>query len=426
LEHALNDSRARALLLEEQFIPIYQAIAPNIGWKLTVIAAGTDSAPFQNFDSFVAGQLPELAPEPMSPDDMAFWIYTSGTTGTPKAAVHLQHDVLSAGPHLAYLDTRPGDRYFSISRLFFAYALGNCLFGSLRLCGTTILHPAWPDVESAARVIAETRPDFVFSVPTMYRNILRSGRAEEPGFKSARAYVSAGERLPAALAETWRRATGVRIYEGMGTSETIYMILTNSPDAYRPGASGRVAPGAEVKLIDEDEKPISEPNRPGVLWVRMDSRCDRYWNQRENSNRAFFGPWFRTGDMYSFDEDGFYYQHGRADEMLKISGQWVSPMEIEECAMALPLVADAALIGLPNDDGLVRLSLFLVARGAGDPEHIAAEVREMLVKTLSVYKCPRDIRFVERLPRTATGKLQRYILRQQIIAAPGGARRTCS
>ncbi|HUY17807.1 MAG TPA: benzoate-CoA ligase family protein [Candidatus Binataceae bacterium] len=424
LEFALNDSRARALLIDEEYLERYRSIAARLVDRPAVAVAGGLHADFAQLGRLIAAASAALAFEPMAPEEMAFWIYTSGTTGTPKAAVHAHRDVLSAGPYLEQcLGVRAGERFYSTSRLFFAYALGNCLFGAMRLGATTILDAGWPDAASVARIVERARPDVVFSVPTLYRNLLASGHAGEPGFAAVRAYASAGERLPAALAEHWHRTTGVRIFEGMGSSETIYMVCSNSAAAYRPGSSGKLAPGAEVRLIDEHGEPVSEPGRIGTLWVRMASASERYWNQPEITQRVFVESWFRTGDLYSFDTDGFWYHHGRADEMLKISGQWVSPVEIEECAATVPDIAEAAAVGIPNRDGLVRLALAVVARsGAADRERLAAELRATLTSHLSIYKCPRDIRFVERLPRTATGKLQRFRLCQELSggAAAGG------
>lgn len=417
LEFAIEDSRARMLLIDQEYLEHYRA--KRLRNRPYVAVAGGSHPDFTNLDELVAAAPDELAFEPMSADDMAFWIYTSGTTGTPKAAVHLHRDVLSAGPYLEQcLGVRAGDRLFSTSKLFFAYALGNCLFGSLRLGAASVLYPGWPDAASVADIIETARPDVVFSVPTLYRNLIASGRAREPGFAAVRAYASAGERLPPSLAETWHRTTGVRIFEGMGTSETIYMAFSNSAAAYRPGSSGRVAPGAEVKLVDEHDDAVSEPGKIGQLWISMASASKVYWNQPEIKQRVFVGSWFRTGDLYSFDADGFWYHHGRADEMLKISGQWVSPAEIEECAATIPEIADAAAVGIPDHDGLMRLALVVVTRsGHADRAQLAAELRATLTQNLSIYKCPRDIRFVDRLPRTATGKLHRLRVRQGLIGS---------
>ena len=256
-------------------------------------------------------------------------------------------------------------------------------------------------------------------MPTLYRNLIASGRAREPGFAAVRAYASAGERIAALARRDLASHDRRQDFRGdAGSSETIYMAFSNSAAAYRPGSSGRVAPGAEVKLVDEHDDAISEPGKIGQLWIRMASASQGYWNQPEIKERVFVGSWFRTGDLYWFDAEGFWYHHGRADEMLKISGQWVSPAEIEECAATIPEIADAAAVGIPDHDGLMRLALVVVTRsGHADRARLAAELRATLTQNLSIYKCPRDIRFVDRLPRTATGKLHRLRVRQGLIGS---------
>ena len=415
---AIEDSGAGLMLADKELIGTYSAVADQIGHRLDVVAVGEPREPELGLGDFITGAGASFRSEAMSPDDMALWIYTSGTTGQPKAAVHLHRNVLSAGPYLREcLGVRAGDRIFSTSRLFFAYALGNCVFGAFRLCATTILHRGWPEVESVARVVEATRPDVLFSVPTMYRKLLTGGQASQEGFSTVSAYASAGERLPVALAEQWHRTTGVRIFEGMGSSETVYMVFSNSPAAYRPGSSGKLAPLAEARLTDDEGGPIQEPDRAGRLWVKMPSTCNGYWNRQEVSHKLFVGPWFISGDLYSFDEEGFWYHRGRSDEMLKISGQWVAPAEIEECALNHPELADAAAVGATDAYGLTRLALFLVTRSPeSDRERLAAEVRAHLLGQLSVHKCPRDMRFIEQVPRTATGKIQRYKLRDILLA----------
>jgi len=417
LAFALEDSAAKLLIIDHTLIETYRAAASaRLAIKPRVFVVGGSCDGHEDYDSLVGSASVDLRAESMSPSDMACWIYTSGTTGSPKAAVHLHRDVAAAGPYLARcLGVRDGDRMFSTSKLFFAYALGNCLFGALRMCCTVVLHSPWPEAGAIADVIESTRPDFVFSVPTMLRNLLASGRADESGFRGARAFVSAGERMPATLAARWRDVSGVPIIEGMGTSETIYMIFSNSVGGYRDGSAGRVAPDAEVRLVDERGDTITEPGMPGALWVRMPSVCAGYWNREELSRRQFSGSWFRTGDLFAFDPDGFYFHHGRSDEMLKIAGLWVSPAEIEECVMTITGIADAAVVGVGDADGLTRPTLFVVARDPGsDRGEMIDRIRHALDRDLAAHKRPRDIRFVENLLRTATGKLKRYLIAESI------------
>ena len=425
----LNDSRAKLLLIDAEFLPLYEAIADQALHTPRVYVAGPDNASAHpGLDALLRGQSDECQAASMSPDDMAVWMYTSGTTGTPKAAVHLHHNILScldctAGVFGATAD----DRLFATSKLFFAYANSNCLFASFTLGATTILYDGWPDSEAVAKIIDRDKPTMFFSVPTMYRNLLRDGVATKERFAGIRICVTAGERLPMVLFERWKDACGRELIDALGTTETIFMILANPPGAIRPGSSGKPTPNTRVELRDETAglgsdpgnraggSVITGPGKSGVLWVNMASLADRYWNQQARSNAAFFGPWFRTGDMYSMDKDGYYFQEGRADDMLRISGQWVSPAEIEEEVLKLPQVADAAVVGVANADGVTRLSLFVIPN---DPHAaraaLSAEIQDGLRDRLSIYKCPRDIHFVDEIPRTATGKVQRYRLRTQV------------
>lgn len=412
----LNDSRARLLCIDADFLSIYRSAEREVGHVHRVLVAGADAAGIGRVEALASHQPTAAQAEPVSPDDMAFWLYTSGTTGTAKAAVHLHHDVGIAHrfPGEA-LGVGPGDRVFATSKLFFAYALGNNLFPVLKLGATSILYDGWPDSASIAATIDKLRPTVLLAVPTMYRNLLREGVATRERFAGIRHCVSAGERLPVVLFDRWRDATGHQIIDGIGTTETVYFFLSNRPGALRAGSSGKPTPGAEVVLRDHDGTEIDAADTPGVLWVKMPSIADRYWNQQERSNAAFFGPWFRTGDVYVRDADGFYFHEGRADDMLKISGQWVSPAEIEEHVLKLPQVADAAVVGATNDDGLTRLALFIVPHDrAANRDGLAAEIQRTLTTSLSVYKCPREVRLIDDIPRTATGKVQRYKLRASI------------
>jgi benzoate-CoA ligase len=413
----LRDSRAAVLVIAKEFIELYRRVEAEIEDKPRLVVAEGEAPDAIPLDALLARQSALLPAREMSPDDMAFWIYTSGTTGVPKAAVHLHKDALDGESYLAdWLGVRPGERLFATSKLFFAYALGHCLFGALRLGATTILLEEWPHPEPVARVIERHRPSVVFGVPTIYRNLLEAGIANRPGFRAVRHYVSAGERLPERLWQRWREATGVELVDGMGTSETLYMLLCNRPGAVRPGASGKPVPGVTARLADAEGNPVPA-GEAGILWARSPSRCDRYWNQQARSQEAFHGVWFRTGDMYRVDADGYWFHEGRYDDLLKISGQWVSPAEIEELLLSeLPLV-DAVVVGSAAADGLTRLTLFAVPRAtAPEPAELEREIRALLAERLSPYKCPKWIRFLEEIPRTATGKAKRFELRRRAEA----------
>jgi len=418
----LGDSRPALVIAGEKQRALFAAAARGMDRVPPLIVAGPgapqaeDQAP--RWAALAAAQPASLAAADMSRDDMAFWIYTSGTTGTPKAAVHLHHDVEGAVDYAGgVLGIGPEDRLFATSKLYFAYALGNCLFASFMLGATTILLPAAPESAAVAEVLERERPTVLFSVPTLYRNLLRDGVVTPGRFASVRRAVSAGERLPAVLFERFREASGgLALLDGMGTSETIYMILGNAPGAERPGSAGTVVPGVQAELRDESGRAIDTPGRPGILWAKMSSIADRYWNQQERSRAVFAEGWFRTGDVFAVDAEGYWHHEGRGDDMLKISGQWVSPAEIEEEVLAVEGVADAAVVGREDGDGLTRLALFVVpadgAGAAGSGEGIAEAIRSRLTGLLAVYKCPRRVHLVSEIPRTATGKVQRYKLRE--------------
>lgn len=414
--HVIQDSQCKALIIDREFVDLYQDIAGKIDFPLTVIVRAGESGAQTSVSDFLNGHDDELAPEPMAPRDMACWIYTSGTTGAPKGAVHCQKDVKLADLHLREsFGVKPGDRIFNTSKLFFAYALGHSLLGGLRAGAAIILNRGWPNSETIAEAVDKYRPDLLFSVPTMYRNMLRDGVAGRESFSKIRHCVSAGERLPEQLFEQWLEVTGVAILEGIGASEAMHLFIANTASDYRSGSTGKPLPWAELKLLDEEGLEITQPNQPGLLSVSMDSLLDRYWNQPEKTEAAFDGKWYRTGDMFTFDADGWWYHHGRGDEMLKISGQWVSPNEIEETALQMPELADAAVVGVPNAEGLVRTHMFVVTKGRAKPgQELEEDIGVWLRARLSIYKCPRAIRFVDEIPRTPTGKIQRFKLVERI------------
>ncbi|MFN0301159.1 MAG: benzoate-CoA ligase family protein [Burkholderiales bacterium] len=412
----LNDSRAKMLLIDAEFLPAYRAVSSMIDSSIRVHVAGHESQGLPTLENISHGQPGDFNAAAMSQDDMAFWLYTSGTTGTPKAAVHLHHDVLLADRFPGeWLGVGAGDRIFATSKLFFAYSLGNNLFPALRLGATSVLLDSWPESASIGTILERHKPTIFAGVPTMYRNLLRDGIATRERFSCVRHCLSAGERLPVVLFDRWKNATGLPIIDGIGSTESIYFFLANRPDDPRPGSSGRPAPGAEVELRVEHGIAAPGSDASGVLWVKMDSIADRYWNQQARSNDAFVGSWFRTGDVYRRDALGFYFHEGRADDMLKISGQWVSPTEIEEHVLTLTQVADAAVVGAANADGLVRLALFIVPNNrADDPAALVTTIQDALSSTLSIYKCPREVHLIDEVPRTATGKVQRFKLRARL------------
>lgn len=434
LHYILRDSVARLLVVDAGYLPVLRdALAIGLEYQLHVllnmdIPASSDETIHKIADTcrmVQVSRLPELLTASyehmnsaqVAADAIALWIYTSGTTGAPKAAMHRHGSVCLGDVQVRdNLGVQPGERLYASSKLFFAYALGHCLIAGLRARATLVLDDLWPDGARVHALVARHRPHILFSVPTLYRNLLRDGHAACPEFHDIRHFMSAGERLPPALCQQWQEATGQPILEGLGASETLFLMLANTPKAHRLGTTGRALPGVELRLTDTAGVPLLESTgegvQEGVLWARTGAIAAGYWQQPDKTAATFQEGWYRTGDMFRHDGDGWWTHQGRADDLLKISGQWVSPAEIEDTVATVPGVREAVVIGLNNADGLERLALCLV--GPVQPQaqqEVLAAVQERLRARLAIYKCPRTIRFVDQIPRTATGKVQRFRLR---------------
>ena len=367
-----------------------------------------------SFDALRAPEGASVAPEPVGPDAMAVWMYTSGTTGTPKAAIHL-HRNLVAGHHYAQsiVGLRADDRVLATSRLFFAYALGNALLNPLLARATACLTAEWPTAETLGALLREHRPTLLFSVPTFYARVLAAGVTAD-AMASVRACVSAGERLPAEVYRAWLERFGLEILDGIGATETIFMVLSSRAGASRPGTTGGPVPGSEARLLDAEGRPVAA-GQQGVLWVKTPSVAAGYWGRPEDTRRAFDGEWFRFGDVYYVAADGHWVHCGRQDDLFKVAGQWVIPSEVEAVALRHPGVLEAGLVGAEEGTGLIKPFLFVVPRPeAGDAAQLTAELGERLAREVPTYARPREVRVVAELPRTTTGKLQRHLLRRLV------------
>ncbi len=352
-------------------------------------------------------------------DSPAFMLYSSGTTGEPKGVVHLQHDAWVCCRTFGedVLRMRPADRCFSIARLFFAYGLGNAQYFPYDVGAVSVLFPGRPTPEAVFDQVRRHRPTLFFGVPTAYARMLAAiERGAAADFSSVRACASAGEALPASVWERWRELTGLEILDGIGSSETCHCFISNHPGAVRPGSSGRPVRGYDVRLVDEGGADVPR-GEIGDLLVRGDSTMAFYWNRHEATKRTLAGDWIRTGDKYREDAEGFFWHSGRTDDMLKVGGIWVSPVEVEAVLAAHAAVLECAVVARRDGDGLVKAHAFVALReGAGDPglpEALQAFARERL----EAYKCPRWVTVVPELPKTATGKIQRFRLREAAAAA---------
>lgn len=409
----LADSAARVLVADPSLL---DELAPRLGDLRSLQHVVPMVGGATSLEPLIARSSDTLPPEPVDDDAMAFLLYTSGTTGGPKAAIH-RHCDLPACRHygIDVLAATNADRMLATSKLFFAYALGNALLIPLLVGARTFLEPRWADPDIVARAVTRFRPTLFFSVPTFYTRMLRAELPRET-FRSVRSCVSAGERLPAEVYEAWRARFGVEILDGLGATETIFMVLSNRPGASRAGSAGSVVPAAEARVLDGDRRQVPDGS-PGVLHVRTPSLSVGYWNHPEATRRAFVEGWFRTGDLVTRDADGFYYHHGRADDRFKVAGQWVTPADVERVLLTHPAVADAAVVGAADAGGLVKPFAFVVAADGARDERLAAELAALAADQLPPHQRPRRIELVDELPRTATGKLQRFVLRERVERA---------
>jgi len=418
--YLLNDSRAAVAIVSESLLPLIAAIPrselPHLRHIVIDGQASSETIPFEG----LVRQPAEMRLEETSRDDAAFWLYSSGTTGFPKAAVHLHHDVVHTVVLYAegVLGISAKDRTFSVAKLFFAYGLGNALTFPFAVGASSVL---WPGPPSAANVfdqIERHRPTLFFSVPTNY-GMLLAHRREGPDFdlRSVRQAVSAGEALPAALFERFQERFGVEILDGIGSTEILHIFISNLPGQVRPGSSGRLVPGYRARLLDDNGLDVPD-GTIGSLLIKGDSTCAYYWNKHERTKDTIEGHWIRTGDKYWRDEDGFYWYAGRADDMLKVGGIWVSPVEIENTLAEHPAVQEAGVIGRRDDNDLEKPMAYVVlAAGKQPSDALARELQDFVRGRIAEYKRPRWVEFVDALPKTATGKTQRFKLRESASEA---------
>ncbi|MCZ6590965.1 MAG: benzoate-CoA ligase family protein [Alphaproteobacteria bacterium] len=354
-----------------------------------------------------------LQPAPASADDDCFWLYTSGTTGAPKGGVHAHRDMVVTSQYYGVetLGASDDDIHFSAAKLFFAYGLGNAMTFPLWTGGQAVLFGGRPTPETIFETIETYRPTIYYGVPTLYAAQLHALEEKSADLSSLRACVSAGEPLPANIFERWRDKTSLTILDGIGTTEILHIFIGNRPDTHKPGTSGRLVPGYDAKIVDDDDNPVTA-GEVGNLMIRGGSIISRYWEQPERTAQALVDGWIRTGDSYYQDNDGYFVCCGRSDDMLKVGGIWVSPVEIEAQLVAHDKVLEAAIVGRPDDDEMIKPEAFVILTDPGDAsDAFADELRAHCKSALAPYKYPRWFNFVEELPKTATGKIQRFKLR---------------
>ena len=377
---------------------------------------GTKSPRAMTVDAFIAEMAkvsPALDARPAAPTDDCFWLYSSGSTGRPKGAVHAQRDMVVTSElyGVRVLGVTEQDICYSAAKLFFAYGQGNAMTFPLWVGGTAVLDDRRPTPDTTFEMIETFKPTIYYGVPTLYAAQLAALENTSRDLSSVRACVSAGEALPADMFRRWQEKTGTVILDGIGSTEALHIFVGNRLSDYRPGTSGKPVPGYDVRILDENGAAVPQ-GESGRLWIRSESTAKYYWNKPEKTAETMVDGWLNTGDTYRQDEAGFFIYEGRSDDMLKVGGIWCSPVEIENCLVGHPAVLEAAVVGHADDEALIKPKAIVVLKQPGSGSAgLTDELMAHCKKTLAPYKYPRWVEYVPELPKTATGKIQRFKLR---------------
>jgi 4-hydroxybenzoate-CoA ligase len=408
----LRDSRASALFVSAA---LYDTVAPVLAdnpWLRTiVVVGGTAPAGTISLDDFMADHAPVETAD-VSPDDVAFWLYSSGSTGQPKGVTHVHRSLAATADTYGanVFGVREDDLVYSAAKIFFAYGLGNAMTFPMSVGATTLLFAGRPTPDGVIDILATQRPTLFCGVPTLFSAMLAQLEGGAATDFALRLCISAGEALPEATGSGWHARTGVDILDGVGSTEMLHIFLSNGEGDVVYGTSGVAVPGYDLRLVGEDGKEV-DVGEIGELLVAGESASDGYWNQRDKSRATFEGVWTRTGDKYERRADGRYIYCGRTDDLFKVSGIWVSPFEVEQSITAHPSVVEAAVVAAADDAGLLKPKAFVVLKEGADAQDIDASIKSLVQDDIGKWKYPRWVEVVDDLPKTATGKIQRFKLR---------------
>jgi benzoate-CoA ligase len=404
-DYQLRDSSARALFVSEPLLKSFEGLqCPDLQHVV----------PHSQLKELLSKANAKAEAARTTRDDMCFWLYSSGSTGAPKGTVHLHSHLIATAELYAkpILGIREADVVFSAAKLFFAYGLGNALTFPMAVGATTVLMAERPTPDAVFKRLVEKKPTIFYGVPTLYAALLASPSFPEKSKLSLRVCTSAGEALPKNLGDRWTERTGVEILDGIGSTEMLHIFISNRPGEVRYGTTGKPVPGYQVRLADDAGNVITKPGEMGELQISGPTSAIMYWNQRERTKTTFQGPWTRSGDKYTFDEQGYYTYGGRSDDMLKVSGIYVSPVEVEAALITHDAVLEAAVVGKEDEQKLVKPKAYVVLKQGNSPsEALKAALQQHVKDKLAPYKYPRWIEFAGELPKTATGKIQRFKLR---------------
>jgi benzoate-CoA ligase len=418
-EYYLDYTRARVAIVHHSVLPTFAQAARDARYLRAVCVVGdqTTSLPaarvaWLGFDEFVSAASEECPKADTRRDDIAIWLFTSGSTGHPKGAVHLQHDL----PYntevfaKATMGVNADDLTVSVPKLFFGYATGTNLLFPFAVGGATALFAERSTPEKTFEIIKRYRPTILTTVPTMINSMLNVSDASPSDLASLRFCYSAGEALPIELYDRWMNSFGVDICDGIGSAEMFHIYITNRPGDIKPGSLGRIVEGYEARIVDAKGTEVGV-GEMGTLKIKGDSAALCYWNAHEKSKETFAGDWCTTGDQFHIDEEGYYWYHGRTDDMLKVSGVYVAPAEIENCLLQHEAVLECAVVG-HESEGLIKPKGFVVLReGYSASEQLSEEIKQFVKTTIAVYKYPRWIEFVESIPKNDRGKTDRKKLK---------------